>query len=137
MCLPFPLTNLFGSHWRLTRLVIKLIFQRKTEAPRLRNLFLRLPIGVAGFPVDGLALAESRHSQPHPSAPEMPELSLGLLKIVERSSERSLSDRRTERYLQLEPSFPAALIAAASGQEASLETAERWQRPRLPSLPLS
>lgn len=137
MCLPFPLTNLFGSHWRLTRaLFIKPIFQRKNRGSKVTERFLRLLIGWPAFRLTP-ALAET------PAIRSAPPLGTGKCPSFPRAAEdcrallRAGSDRRTaSATYSWNPVF-RALIAAASGQRHPWRLQKLRQRPRLPSLPLS
>lgn len=121
--------------------------EEETGAPRLQNLFLRLLMRWPALRLDGLSLATAPSTggggdagitvSPAPRHRKCPSFPSGFRRLS--SAPPSAPARKCgQRAL---PTAGTQLSGSpgrhSSGSEASLETAERWQRPRLPSLPSS
>lgn len=121
--------------------------EEETGAPRLQNLFLRLLIRWPALRLDGLALATAPSTggggdagitvSPAPRHRKCPSFPSGFRRL----SSAPPSARARKCGQRALPTAGTQLSGSpgrhSSGSEASLETAERWQRPRLPSLPSS
>ena len=100
--------------------------EEETGAPRLQNLFLRLLMRWPALRLDGLSLATAPSTGGGGDAgiTVSPALGTGNARAFPPASEDcrallrvlGLGNADSERYLQLEPSFPAALVATAPGQ---------------------
>lgn len=123
-CLLIPFTNLSGSLWSLTRLVIKLIRgknrgSRTTEpvsAPlntRLALWFHRIapatPPSAGGGGNACVTVGPAPRRRKRPSAPSS-------LRRLSRAHPKARAGRSRARRLHPGPHFPAAFVAAASGQ---------------------
>ena len=121
--------------------------EEETGAPRLQNLFLRLLIRWPALRLDGLSLATAPSTggggdagitvSPAPRHRKCPSFPSGFRRL----SSAPPSARARKCGQRALPTAGTQLSGSpgrhSSGSEASLETAERWQRPRLPSLPSS
>jgi len=121
--------------------------EEETGAPRLQNLFLRLLMRWPALRLDGLSLATAPSTggggdagitvSPAPRHRKCPSFPSGFRRL----SSAPPSARARKCGQRALPTAGTQLSGSpgrhSSGSEASLETAERWQRPRLPSLPSS
>lgn len=121
--------------------------EEETGAPRLQNLFLRLLMRWPALRLDGLSLATAPSTggggdagitvSPAPRHRKCPSFPSGFRRLSS-APPRARARKCGQRAL---PTAGTQLSGSpgrhSSGSEASLETAERWQRPRLPSLPSS
>lgn len=100
--------------------------EEETEALRLQNLFLRLLKRWPALRLDGLALATAPSTggggdagitvSPAPRHRKCPSVPSGFRRLSSAPPRLGLGDADSERYLQLGPSFPASLVAAALDQ---------------------
>ena len=100
--------------------------EEETGAPRLQNLFLRLLIRWPALRLDGLALATAPSTggggdagitvSPAPRHRKCPSFPSGFRRLSSAPPSARARNADSERYLQPEPSFPAALVATAPGQ---------------------